>query len=769
MAVSLSDISGYSSVSNIRKSSSRLAATIANIASGKRFSQASADIASLAVATGLQSQLSGLRSASSNIFQAASMLQVADGGIGQIGDMLQRMQALSVQANSGALSQSAREGLNTEFQNLSQEINRISGNTNFNSVNLLNGSISANTLQTNTNIADKATGGVNFTANIAAGQTINLNGVTLTAGTDFNVGATQQDTIDNLATALNQSNNPALSGFSFKRTGATTLDITAKSAGEEGNQFTINRGSSTAAFNVNGSLITGPGQVYTLQGGTNDGLGTNSVQANGISGDNLITPQSQNAAQSTISFNSAADIAAGNTIQIDDGNGGFATFTFVNGAPANNTQIQIGNTLEETLQNAATTLENYSGSNDYGTRQLDFSTNGNQLLIKSETPGNALDVTGAALNINLTTVGGTLSNNTLNNGTNGGVDVSNVNNAAFVGKVQGFEADYTNPNQVQLSVKVGNETYTASVSNTNSGANQSVRFTSQNGGFFDVQLAGGNGQNVNNQSDADNFAARLDTAFSTLNFTQDRQVSNYQGRGTLVNSSLSVQGSNFSNLKLDSINVTPTPLGGSTSAIVEIKVNGETFRSSSGLGSKIGAGETVSFTSLTNPNNKLTFTNGNNQVDLSSQIGADQFKQDLQSSFGNTGTGLQLQVGEDADDVLNLNIPSLNTNALFGGKTLDLLSFSGSANSFNVIGAAIDNLVSARAQVGAFQEALNYTSANLESAIQNQEAARATLEDTDIASESLQNAIAAVQQQAAIATLAQTNRLRPSVLDLLKG
>lgn len=118
-----------------------LARSMAALASGNRLNQASNDIAALSVATGLQTETSSLRSALQNISQASSFLQVADGGQSQVSMMLDRMGAIATQANSGALSDAAREGLNREFQNLQQEINRISSTTNFNGVNLLDGSI----------------------------------------------------------------------------------------------------------------------------------------------------------------------------------------------------------------------------------------------------------------------------------------------------------------------------------------------------------------------------------------------------------------------------------------------------------------------------------------------------------------------------------------------------------------------------------------------------------------------------------------------------
>lgn len=773
MAVtSLKDLisAGYAS-SNIGKASSKLAANIAHIASGKRINQAFEDIASLAIGTGLQSQVGGLRMAALNVSQASSMLQVADGGMGQIGDILQRMQTLAVQSNSGVLSSAGREGLNAEYQQLAEEINRLSGNTNFNGVNLLDGSLSGGQgLSTATNQSTRATGSLDFTANVGAGQTINLNGVTLTEGVNFNAGATVTQTIDNLVTALNSSTNTALSGASYERVG-NSLQITADAAGTAGNQFTINEGASTAnaAFSVTGAQV-GAGTVFSLQGGIDNGVGGNSVSASGIAGDNLVTGQGQQAASSTITFTSQANIIAGNTIQIDDGNGGLVNFTFVNGAPANNQQIEIGSSLEETLQNAAATLDSYSGNNDFVIRQLDFSVDGNQLVIEGQAPGNVNDAVGAAANIVLGTAGGFISNTTLNNGSNTGVNVSGVTNSAFTGNISGFTATQTGADSLTASVTVGGETYTATISDTTPAANTTVRFNSANGGFFDVQLAAGNGQSVGSQFDADTFASRLDASFSGLNFSQNRNVTNFSATGQLTGASLQLQTDDFSDTGIDSIRVQGAPGVGGGNASFEVTINGEVFRSSN-LGTGIGAGETIELTSLTNSNRVISFKNGVNDIDLSSQQSADTFRTNFQNAVGlaANGGGAAFQISNNASETLRLGIDNVGLGGLFANGVGDLLSQGNAAVAFGAVANAINTLTSARADVGSFQAALNYAGANIDSAILNQDAARSVLLDTDLASESTQMALSLLQQQAGIATLAQTNRMFPSILDLLKG
>lgn len=759
---------GAANATNLRKSGSALAFSIAALASGKRISQAFQDIASLSVGTALQTQVSSLRTASQNVAQASSLLQVADGGLGQIGDILQRMQALAVQSNSGVLSAASRSGLNDEYQQLANEINRLSGNTNFNGVKLLDGSLaSGNGLSTETNTATQASGSLQFGANLVAGQTIVLNGQTLTAGTQFAVGGTLTQTLDNLTSALNSSTNTALSGATYSRVG-NSLNIKFDAGGTIGNNYTINQGASTAAFTTVGGPVNAS-NIFTLQGGQDNGLSGNSTSANGVIGDTLVTNLNNTSASTTLSFTSAANIVAGNSINIDDGNGGLINFTFVNGAPANNSQIQIGATLEDTLANASATINNYSGSGDYVVSQLSAQVNGNTLTLTGKGVGNVNDAVGAAANVTITTAGGSISNTVLNNGSTGGVDASGVTNSAFLGAIKGFTATQTGIDSVQASIKVGNETYTATISNTNSAANSTVRFSSANGGFFDVQLSGGNGQAVNNQSDANTFAKRLDAAFSGINFNQTRNVDNFTGTGVLAGAQVKYQGSNFGSNHIDSVDVVAAQ-GGLSNATFEVTINGEVFRNNL-LGSGIGIGETVSLYSLSDRNHRIDFTNGVNKIDLTTQAGADQLASAFKTAIGadGNGGGLSFQVGKDTSDTVKFNIGDSSVKGLFQNGVFNLLDATSAASASSAVGNALNNLISLRANVGAFQEGLNFTAANIDSALQNQDAARATLLDTDFASESTALAVAALQQQAGIATQAQVNRLIPSMLDLLKG
>jgi flagellin len=136
-------ISSLSSIANstqsgVVRANAKLQNAIATLAGGKAVSD---DVSSLSLALQLQSQVSNVKQVSVNLAQAGSLAEVASGGIAQIKDLASQLQNLSVQARSGALSDANRADLDTQFQSIVQEIDRIASGTSFGGKNLLDGSL----------------------------------------------------------------------------------------------------------------------------------------------------------------------------------------------------------------------------------------------------------------------------------------------------------------------------------------------------------------------------------------------------------------------------------------------------------------------------------------------------------------------------------------------------------------------------------------------------------------------------------------------------
>jgi flagellin len=147
----ISNIAAFNAQGNIGRASNNASASIARLSSGSRITRASDDVAGLATGTALRTQVTTLRTALANAAQGSSLLQVADGALSQIVDILQRQKAIAVQASSGQLTDTNRSLLNQEFTSLTAEVDRISRSTNFNGVSLLAGGLGTSTRLVTTN------------------------------------------------------------------------------------------------------------------------------------------------------------------------------------------------------------------------------------------------------------------------------------------------------------------------------------------------------------------------------------------------------------------------------------------------------------------------------------------------------------------------------------------------------------------------------------------------------------------------------------------
>jgi flagellin len=113
--------------------------SLARLSSGYRINQAADDAAGLAISEQLKGQIRGLRQASRNANDGISLVQVAEGGLNEVGNMLTRLRELSVQASSDTIGDTERKFIDVEYQQLKSEIQRIAEVTSFNGRDLLNG------------------------------------------------------------------------------------------------------------------------------------------------------------------------------------------------------------------------------------------------------------------------------------------------------------------------------------------------------------------------------------------------------------------------------------------------------------------------------------------------------------------------------------------------------------------------------------------------------------------------------------------------------
>ena len=144
---------------NLSLSGGSLATSMQRLSSGLRVNSAKDDAAGLAIAERMSTQVRGLAVASRNANDGISLAQTAEGALGKVGDMLQRMRELAVQSGNATNSKSDREALQAELSQLRDEVDRVAKTTSFNGSKLLDGSFTGAVFQVGANSGDNITVG----------------------------------------------------------------------------------------------------------------------------------------------------------------------------------------------------------------------------------------------------------------------------------------------------------------------------------------------------------------------------------------------------------------------------------------------------------------------------------------------------------------------------------------------------------------------------------------------------------------------------------
>ena len=211
----------------LTKNSRDMQLTMQKLSTGQRVNGASDDAAGIAIVASMTSQITGLNAAVKNANDAVSMLQTADGAMGEQASLLQRMRELAVLAINDTYSSSQKSAMSTEFTALASQITSIATTTQWNGLGLLNGSagggtgntsvitfqVGANTAQTLTvTVASMGLGGLSLTTagiGAAASATSALPDLD-TALTVINTArATLGASINRLTHAIDNLNNVA--------------------------------------------------------------------------------------------------------------------------------------------------------------------------------------------------------------------------------------------------------------------------------------------------------------------------------------------------------------------------------------------------------------------------------------------------------------------------------------------------------------------------------------------------------------------------------
>lgn len=340
---------------NLTSSQSALSNSLQRLSSGLRINSAKDDAAGMAIADRMTSQINGLNQASRNANDGISLAQTAEGALSSIDEGLQRIRTLALQSANATNSASDRASLNAEVQSALAEIGRVSSTTQFNGINLLDGSFQ----------------GAQFQVGANANQTIN---VSIAGASTSQIGAYQQQSTEVTGNAFDGTNltiTPAGStvatkiGVSVASGTAGNNEITADSAAAKAaaiNAKTVDTGVSATATN---SLAGG---ALTASDGTTLGAGAltiNGVAVGAIAGDTSVVKQGENAATA---INAVAD-KTGVTATYDKSNGRLS-LSAADGRNINLKADTAGNAATITTMTGLTATEAAGGTTKRGTMTL---------------------------------------------------------------------------------------------------------------------------------------------------------------------------------------------------------------------------------------------------------------------------------------------------------------------------------------------------------------------------------------------------------------
>src|SRR5690606_1441684 len=141
------NVSALNAYRNLSSTQNDLSKSLEKLSSGLRINRAADDAAGLAISEGLRSQVNGLNVAARNAQDGISVIQTAEGALTEVHSILQRVRDLAVQAGNDSNNKESRAAITKEAGQLSSELMRIAESTNFNGINLLDGSRSQLTFQ----------------------------------------------------------------------------------------------------------------------------------------------------------------------------------------------------------------------------------------------------------------------------------------------------------------------------------------------------------------------------------------------------------------------------------------------------------------------------------------------------------------------------------------------------------------------------------------------------------------------------------------------
>ena len=719
-------LAAQASMSGVEK---KMQASMERLSTGLRINSAKDDAAGLAITNRMTSQIRGYAVAIRNSNDGISMTQTAEGALGQVTDMLQRMRELSVQAVNGAMSTADRASLQLEVDQMKAEINNVATKTNHNNIKLLDGSAVKITLQTGVNSGDTMDIGFGSvkTKDIGEGGKPSLSSV----GAKFSTAATAStNPLTGLSGAIYNGDliiNGAVVGASLATDDKVSSNAFAstsdpKAASAIAKAAAINRVSAESGVTATVGKTTAYGTTMAVNAGIPV---TSQVTINGwdTASFTIGSDLEINRMMVATAINNLSDQTGVVAINTHDDTQGIV----LQAADGRNIEVDYVGANNGTFVAADLGL---AASGTYiGTYELN-SKDGKAITLSSETDG-AIQNAGLSL--------GTFSSNTA-------TMVSMQRATAAAAAVPAITTTgLLNGNTLVLN-GVGID---AAIGSDDDASNTFATSSTKAGSAIAIAAAINKKTNMTGVSAVAQANVVRGTGFTAAAV----EALNINGVAIAINLS--------TNSNRDDVLVAINKFSGQTGVVATGFGAGVQLTAADGrnisIGSDAAAASALGLTGMT------IGTAAAAAGDLATYYAQVKLESDKQFTVASGSEG-------------NTNFNKLGfTRGTFGGadnglkvSDVDISNVTDASAAITAIDAALENVSKMQATAGAYQNRLESVVSNLTESNQNMSASRSRILDTDYATETTSLARSQIISQAATAMLAQANQSAQSVLSLLK-
>lgn len=730
---------------NLNKSQGALGQTMERLSSGMRINSAKDDAAGSAIASRLTSQIRGFDQSVRNASDGISLVQTAEGALSESSNILQRMRELAVQSANGTYTSGNRTTLNAETQQLIKELDRISGSTNFNGLNLLDGSAGDVKLQVGAE--------ANQTITVSIGQLDSKSlGVEDTAGVGSTTRTGTGSATATDAAGINAAFSQAIgsSGGGGTPTGVLgTGDLVINGISIDG---AVAASDTASAYAKEASAISTAAAINAKS----DQTGVTAIVGETQLGGAAMTTGSAAAATGTINLNGVDITISAGAVS--------STSTAADNATNRANIIQAINLESERTGVIATD----SGSDNGGITLTAKDGRNITIINESGTGAGALTSANTGINMadgNASGGGVTLATGTVTLVSEGGKDIKITSGATGKASDAGFVEGTYSGTSTQVSSNLGDSTSAMTpgnvlVNGVSVGPSYATDDTASN--VFKDASAIAKAAAFNLVSDKTGVTAVVNenVAKNTADQTAATGAVNVSGtiNGVEITGFTTVAGAHSANRQalVSAINAKSAETG------VTAVDTGEN-------GSVNGGG--VQLIAKDGRNISVSLANGDAAGFSTIGTGAGATAQTFIGEF-TLKSDKEIVITRGTDD--DLDKSGLTVGNYGGGKdgqslaSVDISTVDGANKAIVAIDNALERVNNVRSDLGAVNNRLDFTINNLTSISQNASASRSRIEDADFALETSKLSRSQVLMQASQAMLAQANSQPQQVLSLLR-